>query len=56
VGDLIPKSRDYVLLATHEQGQWVFNPADDHLIKSGAALVLMTNPAGRARLEKSLTV
>ncbi len=54
LGELIPKSRDYILLATHEQGHWVFNPADDHLIKAGAALVLMTSPAGRARLEKLL--
>lgn len=54
LSELIPKSRDYILLATHEQGHWVFNPADDHLIKAGAALVLMTSPAGRARLEKLL--
>ncbi|MDD5336287.1 MAG: potassium channel family protein [Rhodoferax sp.] len=54
LGELIPKSRDYILLATHEQGRWVFNPADDHLIKAGATLVLMTSPAGRTRLEKLL--
>lgn len=54
VSDLIPKSRDYILLATHEQGQWVFNPADEHVVKAGAALILMTSPSGRARLEKLL--
>lgn len=54
VSDLIPKSRDYILLATHERGQWVFNPADEHLVKAGAALILMTSPSGRARLEKLL--
>ncbi len=52
VRDLLPRSRDYMLMATHEQGKWVFNPADDHLIKAGAALVVMTNPAGRSQLEK----
>lgn len=51
---LLPRSRDYMLMATHEQGQWVFNPADDHLIKAGAALVVMTNPAGRSQIEKLL--
>ncbi len=54
--ELIPKSRDYILMATHEHGKWVFNPADDHLVKAGAALVLMASPAGRAHLEKLLQV
>ncbi|MDT8991683.1 NAD-binding protein [Curvibacter sp. APW13] len=51
VGELVPRSRDYVLVATHEHGHWVFNPADDHVIKGGTALVLMTTPGGRAHLE-----
>lgn len=54
VRDLLPKSRDYMLMATHEQGKWTFNPADDHLIKAGAALVVMTNPTGRSQIEKLL--
>ncbi len=52
VRDLTPKSRDYMLMAIHEQGKWVFNPADSHLIKAGTALIVMTNPAGRSQLEK----
>jgi len=56
VVELIPKSRDYILMATHEDGNWVFNPADDHLVKAGAALVLMASPVGRAHLEKLLKV
>lgn len=56
MSELIAKSRDYILLATHEQGKWVFNPADDHLIKAGAALVLMASPVGRSRIEKLLKV
>lgn len=54
VGALLPKARDYILMATHEDGKWVFNPDDDHVIRSGTALVLMASPAGRMRLEKML--
>jgi len=54
LAQLIPKSRDYILVAMHEHGQWVFNPADDHLVKGGAVLVLMTNPEGFARAKTLL--
>ena len=54
IGQLIQKSRDYILLATHEQGQWVFNPADEHVIKAGTTLVLMATPGGRSKIEKLL--
>ena len=54
VGALVPKSRDYLLMATHETGRWIFNPADDHIVKAGAVLVLLANPDGRAHLEKRL--
>lgn len=49
--DLVPRSTDYVLLATHEQGAWRFNPDEQHVVQGGVVLVLMTNPQGRARLE-----
>ncbi|MDR3368816.1 potassium channel family protein [Rhodoferax sp.] len=52
--ELVPKSRDYILMATHEHGKWVFNPADDHVVKAGTTLVLMANPGGRAHLEHRL--
>lgn len=54
VSQLIPKSREYMLVATHEHGRWVFNPADDHLVQAGAALVMMTSPKGRAQVERLL--
>lgn len=54
VAKLVPKSRDYLLMATHEHGKWVFNPPDDHLINAGAALVLMASPDGRLQVEKLL--
>ncbi len=50
LGDVALKSRDYILMATHESGKWVFNPDDDHVIRTGYALVVMTNPVGRAKL------
>jgi hypothetical protein len=39
------------IAATHENGSWVFNPADDRLLQPGATLVLMTSPQGRAQVE-----
>jgi voltage-gated potassium channel len=54
VGAVIPRSRDYVLMATHERGQWVFNPPDDHMLQPGTAIVLMTNPGAREKLESAL--
>jgi len=54
LSQLIPKSRDYLLMAMHEHGKWVFNPADDHVVQAGAALVLMTSPAGREQVERLL--
>jgi voltage-gated potassium channel len=55
VSALVPKSSDYILVATHEAGKWVFNPADDHLVNGGASLVLMANPGGREALESYLS-
>ena len=50
LGDIALKSRDYILMATHENGKWVFNPDDEHVIRTGYALVVMTNPEGRVKL------
>ena len=54
IGDLVPLSRDYILMATHEQGRWVFNPDEDHPVQAGSALILLTNPEGRDRLERHM--
>lgn len=51
---LIPKSRDYILLALQERGKWVFNPADDHVLTAGSTLILMAGPGSRAQLEARL--
>ena len=50
----MPLSRDYLLMATHEHGIWVFNPPAAHLVRTGTALVLMASPDGRAQLERRL--
>jgi voltage-gated potassium channel len=54
LGDLALKSSEYILMATHEAGKWVFNPDDDHVIAPGYALVVMANPGGRDKLAKLL--
>ena len=54
LAQLVPRSRDYILMATHERGNWVFNPADEHLVTPGTTLVLMTSQHGREHLEQLL--
>ncbi|MBL8382208.1 MAG: potassium channel protein [Burkholderiales bacterium] len=54
LGDLNLRSRDYVLLATHEAGRWVFNPGDEHEIRPGHALIVMVDPKGRGQVEDVL--
>jgi voltage-gated potassium channel len=56
LAQLIPKSREYLLLATHEHGQWLFNPPDDHPVKAGDAIVLLASPQGRMAVEQILKV
>jgi uncharacterized protein with PhoU and TrkA domain len=51
---LAPKSQEYLLMATHEQGKWIFNPPEDHIVMAGAVLVIMASPDGRVHLEKRL--
>lgn len=56
LGQLLPKSPDYLLMATHEQGHWRFNPSDDHPVKAGDAIVILASPQGRMAVEKILKV
>jgi voltage-gated potassium channel len=51
---VLPTSRDYLLVAVHENQQWQFNPDASYLIKEGDILVLMTDSKGRAQVEKRL--
>ncbi|MDE2416686.1 MAG: potassium channel protein [Burkholderiales bacterium] len=52
MAELIPKSRDYLIMAIQENGKWIFNPSDDHPVKGGVTLVMMANPEGRTHVEK----
>ena len=54
LGALKLHARDYVLMATHENGAWVFNPDQAHEIRPGHALIIMANPGGRAQVEAAL--
>jgi len=51
LGELLPRSSEYLLLATHEQGQWQFNPDFSLRIRTGMVLVLMATPNGRRQVE-----
>ena len=53
--ELIQPSRDYLLMALHEQNKWVFNPAPDHMLVAGTTLILMATPGARTHLEKLLS-
>ncbi len=52
---LLPQSSEFLLMAIHEGEHWVFNPPGDHMIQPGAALVMMTSPEGRVRVEQLLS-
>lgn len=44
-----------LLLAIRIKGDWIYNPADDHIVKAGDILVFMTTPEGRVELENKLS-
>lgn len=54
LGEALPRSPRYVLLALHEQGQWTFNPTETQPVRPGASLVLMTGAQGRLEVERLL--
>lgn len=54
IGSLLPRSPHCILMAAHENGHWLFNPPDSHLVQTGMALVLMASPEGRSMVEQLL--
>lgn len=54
LGELKLGGRDYILVALHEKGKWVFNPEDTHHVRAGASLIVMATPRGRKEIEKVL--
>jgi len=45
-------SREYVMLAVRQNGEWVFNPPANHIVHDNDVLMVMTTPHGRSRLEQ----
>jgi voltage-gated potassium channel len=52
LGELVPASRDYVLLALRTGGGLAFNPRADFVVSGGDAIVVMAHLEGRMALEK----
>jgi voltage-gated potassium channel len=43
-----------LLLAVKKKDDWIYNPAENYLVKAGDILVFMTTPEGRVELEERL--
>lgn len=54
LGELKLGAREYILVALHEEGKWIFNPDDSHRVRSGTALIVMATPGGRKKIENLL--
>ena len=53
VSDLsLRRQRNILLLAIRTEGDWVYNPPDEYMIKLNDTLILMTTPEERDELEK----
>jgi voltage-gated potassium channel len=44
--------RSLLLLAVATKEGWIYNPPDNHVLKSGSIFICMTTPEGRQELEK----
>lgn len=54
LGRLLPRSRDYMLMAAYENDKWAFNPPDELPVGGGVTLVLMADSAGRMLVEEQI--
>lgn len=48
LGDLLPRSRDYMILAVYERDTWTYHPSEDMRVVGGMTLVIMADPSARA--------
>jgi voltage-gated potassium channel len=54
LGELEPRTREFLVLAVRNEGQWRFNPPDDYVVRGGDTLVFMATPEGRNVLRERL--
>lgn len=53
-GALSLKGIGYILLAVRTEGDWVFNPPADFIVRPGHTLIAMASPHGRFEIESAL--
>ena len=54
LGDAVPASPDYIVLAVRSAQGWHFNPQAEFTLEPGSTLVAMASPEGRRHLERAL--
>jgi voltage-gated potassium channel len=54
LADVLPPSREFVLLAVRMAKTWQFNPPADFTLQPGNTIVVMATPEGRQQLERAL--
>lgn len=54
LGQLLPRSRAYMMMAAYQNDSWTFNPPDDLQVGGGMTLVLMADPDGRAFAQEQI--
>ncbi len=53
LADILPASREFVLLAVRMAKTWQFNPSADFTLQPGNTVVVMTSPEGRRQIESA---
>ena len=54
LSEVLPSSREYIVLAVRMEMSWQFNPAPDFTLQPGNTVVAMVTPEGRRHIEKML--
>lgn len=54
LGNLLPRSPRYMIMAIYRNEQWTFNPSDELQVGAGVTIVLMADPDGRAFAEEQI--
>jgi voltage-gated potassium channel len=54
ISELSLPDRNHIMLAVRDGSSWVFNPEENHALRSGMTLVIMATPEGRRAVESAL--